>query len=86
MYADEFRFAEYYNYVNNCVKQVQFEMSLGNIEDEETLLQFIDSSSQIFCTNQAFKLFNNHSPYELADYVTLRILAKNFSPPPSLFL
>ncbi len=66
---DELRFAEYFNYVNNCIKQVQCEMALGNIDSQQVLLQVAKRDCEILNSLQAYELINNHSPYEWENLV-----------------
>ena len=71
------RFQEYWKYIDSCLSSVQEEMGLSNIEDEESLMQCIESRSQILGTVEAFEFFNNHSPYEWSDHFQPEMLKQH---------
>lgn len=70
---NENRFGRYWKYIDDCVSSVQGEMALRNIEDEESLMQCIESRSELLGTMAAFEFFNQ-SPYEWSDYLTPDLL------------
>ncbi len=70
MTEEELRFLEYRNYINDCVKQVQTEMALGNVRSEESLRQNIERVSEFIVSVEAFAFFSNSAPYEWYEFVT----------------
>ncbi len=68
------RFQEYWRYIDSCVRDVQTEMGLRNIDNEESLVQSIESKSEFICSTEAFTFFNDQSPYEWREYATAEML------------
>jgi len=77
MVDEELKFLEYRLYINDCVRQVQAEMALGNIKSEESLLQHIERVTQFDGAVEAFAFFNNSAPYEWYEFVTPVLMASN---------
>ncbi|MBT4642213.1 MAG: hypothetical protein HOC09_25635 [Deltaproteobacteria bacterium] len=74
---DDLRFLAYKLHIRDCVWQVQAEMSLGNINDEESLLEVIDRISQFESASEAFFFFQLSAPYEWSEYVTDELMKKH---------
>jgi hypothetical protein len=74
---DELRFLEYKQHIKECVRQIQLEMSLGNIRSEEVLQQNIDRVSQFTSSVKAFTFFQNSAPYEWTEIITRKLLKKH---------
>jgi len=67
---EDLRFLTYKLHIRDCVRQVQIEMGLGNIDSEESLLEVIDRVSQFESASEAFFFFHLSAPYEWSEYVT----------------
>lgn len=71
---EDLRFLTYKLHIRDCVRQVQIEMGLGNIDSEESLLEVIDRVSQFESASESFFFFHLSAPYEWSEYVTDELL------------
>jgi len=72
---DELKFLEYRQHIKECVRQIQLEMSLGNIRSEDSLLQNIERVSQFIGAVDCFTFFQNSAPYEWDVIITPELIS-----------
>ena len=63
-------YSYYWYYINKCVRQVQEEISLGNLTDEDSIISWADSVGNFLNPCEAFKFFGVDSPYEWNEFLT----------------
>jgi hypothetical protein len=76
---DELKFLEYRQHIRECGRQIQLEMSLGNITSEDSLLQHIDRVSQFIGAVESFTFFQNSAPYEWNEIITPELISAHDS-------